>query len=347
MGYSSRRRDFYEQLNENSIASYHSGFIPNVRYLTGFNGSAANLTMTNDGEAILVVDGRYDHYARQLSGEDLTIICYEENPIEATSKALQDREISQIHLERPNLSYNQFLGLKNGLGIEDRAYEEDRVAKARMCKTDAEIECIQRAVDKTLPVFDDIEQFIEPGKSEKEISRFIRSKLNARSEEHSFDPLVLIGDRTANPHCPTSGRELGEDDALLVDMGLRIDGYCSDLTRMFFLGDPDPAIREMYNCSKKAAEAAMDALEPGAVVKDIQQTAHDIIEDAGFVTKHALGHSVGLELHERPALTDSETVLEPGNIVTVEPGAYKNGVGGGRIEYMVQITQDGMKRLDQ
>lgn len=348
MDFAKRRRELYTVLNDRGIESYHTAHGPNMRYLTGFNGSVADLALTDDGEAVLIVDPRYDHYARELPGEDLSVICYDSSATKALRDALGERSIDAIHLERPNLSYNQFLSLKQTLAVEDRTYGPDLVLQQRAQKRSDEIDAIQTAIDKTLPVFDRIDEHIEPGQSERDISRFIRSELNSRGEEHAFDPLVLIGERTANPHCPASDRELQEDDALLVDMGVRIDGYCSDLTRMFFVGEPDPEIKAMHELSQKAAQRALSVLEPGAVPEKVQGEAHEVIEKTDYKTKHSLGHGVGLELHEDPKLTSSNsTGLQPGNIVTVEPGAYQDGTGGGRVEYMVLIEDDGIRRLDE
>lgn len=345
MDFERRRSTFYETIMEGEHDAYYTQNDPNLRYLTGFNGTMGRLLLTEEGESFIIVDPRYDQYARELPGVDLTVVCYDSESLPALNETASEHGIKSIRAEQ-SLTRKTAQDLMDELD-PDVEFGTNLVAEQRTQKSEAEIETIAKAIDRTLPTFDEVEAFVEPGITEHEISSFVRSKLNARSEGHAFDPLVLTGRRTENPHCPPSSRGLQENDVLLLDMGLRVDGYCSDLTRMIFLGEPDPVFREMYELSQKAAKRAIEHLESGAVVEDLQAIAHEPIEQSDFRTKHSLGHGVGLELHEGPHLTnDDETELKPGNIVTIEPGVYKDGVGGGRIEYMMVIEDDGARRLD-
>jgi Xaa-Pro aminopeptidase len=266
-------------------------------------------------------------------------------------KIIEEQSISSIHFERPNLTYDSFLAIKNNLSNpEQKEYGEDWVLEQRQHKSDAELEKISEAIDQTLDVFELVETWLEPGISERSLSRAIRRELESRSEGQAFDPIVLSGPNTANPHCPASERTLQADDWLLVDQGMTIDGYCSDLTRMFFLGDPDPEIRELYELSKRATAEAFKAVEPGKPTAEVTAVAHDVIREDGYGDniRHGLGHGVGMNVHEPPSLSSkNDLTLEPGMVVTLEPGIYIDGFGGGRIEHMIHLDEDGSHLLDE
>lgn len=233
--------------------------------------------------------------------------------------------------------------------LKDRRYGEDWVADLRQTKSEDELQCIRNAIDRTLDLFDMIDTWIEPGLSEEELSRAVRRELESRGDGQSFTPLILFGERTAQPHAPSEKRLLEEGDPVLVDMGLKRSGYCSDLTRMFFCGERDSPANELYDLSQKAAAVGLELIEEGVSVGRVTEAAHDVIREAGHGDhiRHGLGHGVGLEVHEAPRLSESaDGTLEAGMVVTLEPGIYQDDVGGGRIEHMVLVTEDGAEVLD-
>jgi len=341
-----------ENLQDNSVGAYYTENLKNLRYLIGFNGTAGGFLAfdATSPAGILLVNGRYRQYAEELTPEDVGVEPVSENREEKLNEILGDRGIASIHLERPNITYERFLELRDTVNApESREYGEDWVEKLRTDKSPAEVESIAEAIQQTLDVFELIESWLEPGLSEIALSRSIRREIESRSEGLAFDPLVLSGPNTARPHSPATGRVLEEDGWLLVDQGMKIDGYCSDLTRMFFLGSPDSRARELYELSMKSAARAFEAIEPGNPINEVVDVAHDVIRDAGYEDnlRHGLGHGVGLDVHEPPALSsNTEESFQPGMVVTLEPGIYIDGFGGGRIEHMVLVEESGPRLLD-
>ncbi len=350
--HSGRLNSLYEILDDRGIDAYYTNDLLNMRYLTEFKGTAGGLLVysTDESGSVLLLDGRYRLYAERLSSREVSTARVEDSRIELLDELAEEFEISSIHFERPNLTYETFLSIRDDLSYPaEKEYGDDWILKERRKKSESEVESITEAIDQTLDVFELIESWLEPGLSEKALSRAIRRELESRSDGLAFDPLVLSGPNTANPHCPASERPLEQDDWLLVDQGLKVDGYCSDLTRMFFFGDPDSQIRELYDLSKRSATRAYEAIEPGRSIAEVTEFAHDLVKDAGYEDnlRHGLGHGVGLNVHEPPSLSPkSDGILEPGMVVTLEPGIYIDGFGGGRIEHMIYLEEDGPRLLD-
>ncbi|MFB6345021.1 MAG: M24 family metallopeptidase [bacterium] len=350
----SRRRSILERLREEELQGYYTNSLLNLRYLTGFDGTAGGLLLSRtdtDGSATLFVDGRYRNYASQLCDTgNLSVQLIEDNRHRSLDHELSRQSLQSIHFERDELQYGTFLSIKNKVTSPDRReYGDNWVAQERQRKDTFELDTIEEAIELTLDVFELIESWLEPGLSELDLSRSIRRELESRSEGLAFDPLVLIGENTANPHCPATDRSLSDEDALLVDMGLKINGYCSDITRMFFMDSVDEKYRELYDLSKQAAARAFKEIESGRSVKEITMEAHQVIENAGYGDnlRHGLGHGVGLNVHEQPSLSDSSNAeLETGMVVTLEPGIYIDGFGGGRIEHMIVVEEDSARLLD-
>jgi Xaa-Pro aminopeptidase len=322
--------------------------LPNLRYLVGFRGTAGSALLTGQ-TCHLFLDGRYRLYGESLEADDVTIELIDEDRMDSVADVVEDRDLKRLHLERDRLSYSRFRDVVEKTTLKDRRYGDDWVSDERTTKDEAEVRSIKSAIDRTLDLFDMIDTWIEPGLTETELSRGIRRELESRSEGQAFDPLILFGERTANPHAPTEKRVLEEGDSVLVDMGLKVNGYCSDLTRMFFCGERESPSNELYDLSKRAAAKALPMIEPGVSVSKVAGQAHNVIRNAGHDghIRHGLGHGVGLNVHEAPKLSESsDDTLEAGMVVTLEPGIYIDGVGGGRVEHMALVTEEGAEILD-
>lgn len=170
----------------------------------------------------------------------------------------------------------------------------------------------------------------------------------AGSESLPFEPIVASGPRSALPHAQPGDRILRQGDLLLIDFGARLEGYCSDMTRMFVLGAPAAWQREIHGVVRRAVEAAIAATEAGVHARDVDRAARDVIQEAGFGDRfgHGTGHGVGLEVHERPSVNArSRETLEPGSVVTIEPAVYLPGRGGVRLEEVVVVDEGGRRVL--
>lgn len=348
---SARREDLYDRIEREGVNGYYTDYLPHVRYLTGFVGTAASLLLVG-GEASsrLFLDGRYRHYGKELEASDLSVVPVREGRVEAVARVADELDLDRLHFERRRLSYTDFRAIVDGLDGADRTYGADWVGEHRLRKDDYALDRIRGAIEATLELFDLIEEWLEPGIDERTLARAIRRELESRGDGLAFDPLVLGGPHTAHPHRPSTDRSLEAGDLLLVDMGLTRDGYCSDLTRMFRCGDGTADGDELYDLSKRAAAAAFEVLEPGRSLAEVDRAGHDVIRDAGYGDhiRHGLGHGVGLEVHEGPSLSEkADGSLKSGMVVTLEPGIYIHGNRGGRIEHMAQITERGARLLDR
>jgi Xaa-Pro aminopeptidase len=247
---------------------------------------------------------------------------------------------------------NDFDGLKKlRLGKQYRK-SNDVITALRLVKDEEEIEIIRKAVRLGDKLMKRVIDLVEPGISELEISRQIRiisEEIGATGE--SFSNIVASGPNSSRPHHHPTSRKLKNGDVLTIDLGVLYEGYCSDLTRTVVLGDVDPEFKEIYNVCLEANQQAIAALGPGKTGADVDAVARQIITDAGYgqFFGHGLGHGVGLEIHEDPRLNTrgTEYILEPGNIVTIEPGIYLPGKFGVRIEDYALVTEDGADVLSK
>ncbi|MFH2070758.1 MAG: Xaa-Pro peptidase family protein [Elusimicrobiota bacterium] len=222
------------------------------------------------------------------------------------------------------------------------------ISDIRMVKSADEIQTIRVSCMMASEVFERIKGFIRPGLKEREVANKIRQLFMARNVEPSFAPIVASGINSAFPHHITSGRAIREGEPVIIDIGCRYNGYCSDLTKTIFLGKMNRSYKKIYNTVRRAQKECIAAIKPGVRVQSIDMLARRIIGKAGlggyFV--HSTGHGVGIEVHEPPRLAgNDETVLEPGMVITVEPGVYVPGKGGVRIEDVVLVTRTGNEVL--
>lgn len=220
----------------------------------------------------------------------------------------------------------------------------------RVRKDPGEVESMRRAVRAAEAAIQATLPKIAPGMTELELAGQLTVQLlNAGSEtELPFSPIVASGPNSALPHAGPTDRRLQEGELLLIDWGARIDGYCSDLTRMFVLGEVDQELLHIHEVVKQANEAARHAADVGAPAREVDRAARRVIEEAGYGEKfqHRTGHGLGLEAHEAPYIRDdNEEPLEEGMTFTIEPGVYLEGRGGVRIEDDVVVTGSGVETL--
>ena len=190
-----------------------------------------------------------------------------------------------------------------------------------------------------------LEEFGLVGKPEREVALALEHEMRLRgAEDPSFPSIVAAGENGASPHADPGDMPIPADTLVTIDLGCRLDGYCSDCTRTWATGSVSDELAGLYALVLEAQETALAAVRPGPTGREVDAVARDIIERAGHGEHfgHGLGHGVGLEVHEAPRLSrQSEAALVPGNVVTVEPGVYVPGVGGVRIEDLVVVTADG------
>ena len=327
---------------------------PNLRYLTGFDCSFGALAV-GKSELLFLTDSRYIEAAgeelnplrdslnltlEEVGGKRLRSIgerVHEAMADGAGEIAVDPRNISLDH-------FNQMEDLIDGL-----TGKRGPCAKIRWVKDQGEIDLQRRAAQLTDQGLERTLEDFRPGMTEEELALKVEFYMRkAGAEEVAFDSIVASGPKSAMPHAHPGDREIREGDLLLFDIGARYGGYCADMTRTVHVGEPEEDIKDLYRVVLDSHFAGLDALAAGEKGSAVDQAARDVIERAGYEDKfrHGLGHGVGLEVHEGPRLSQTgEARLEPGMVVTVEPGVYLPGRGGIRIEDMVVLTEEGPESL--
>ena len=326
---------------------------PNIRYLTGFSGSAGLLLVSGAG-ALFLTDFRYETQSHDEIGPLARI------EIDGTS--LWDR-LFKVLPEYPAVRAIGFeahvLTVRDAdrLGAEAArswrfAATTDLVEGLRVSKSREEVEAIREAGDVASAALAETLPAVHAGQTEMEVAALLEGALRrGGSEGYPFPTIVASGPRTALPHAGTSTRVLAPGDFLLLDFGAIVDGYSSDVTRTFVVG-ARPAERqaEVHRVVLDAQRAALGALRAGMTGRQADALARDVIAEAGHGPGfgHSLGHGVGLEVHEAPRLArTAEQVLPAGAVVTVEPGVYYSDWGGVRIEDDVVLSPEGATLLTQ
>lgn len=317
--------------------------LTNVRYLTGFTGTNG-ACVCGPGVRLLLTDFRYtERAAAEVEGWETVTITGD------WLKGVAERLEGRVGFEDDQMSVRLLGKLKEKLaeGTEMVA-AGGRVEELRRVKDEDELAAIAEASKLADEVWRwTLEQGLA-GRREREVARAAEARIRELGGDPSFPAIVAAGPNGALPHAEPGEREIGRGELVVFDMGAQVDGYCSDGTRTFATGEPGEEAREVYEVVRAAQAAALDAIRAGVKGEDVDNAARKLIDDAGHGEHfgHALGHGVGLEVHEGPRLSQrSEDVLAPGEVVTVEPGVYLPGQLGVRIEDLVVVTEDGLGNL--
>lgn len=333
----------------------------NVRYLSGFSGSSGWLLIGADSR-ILITDFRYREQAGEESpGWQVKIVSTGLHG--AVRDNLAQDSVRRIGYESAHLSVRDFEQLTTTDSVNtpsdttrsnqiEWVSMRDLVERGMAVKDVSEIETIAQAAELTDRVFGELVDFVRVGVTEREIAA--EAEYRARKlggDELAFPPIVASGPRAALPHATPSNRAIQPGDMITFDLGVRVDGYASDMTRTVAVHYVTDELREVYDLVLRAQITALDAVRPGVNCAELDGISRTIIADAGHTEHfgHSLGHGVGLRVHEAPTLSwrATEDALEPGMVVTIEPGVYLPGWGGVRIEDLVVVTETGRRVLSQ
>ena len=316
----------------------------NVRYLTGLRSTNAALLVEPDASATLYADFRYAARAREVGG--VTFVETARSLLPALGELLAGRRIAFEEMHLPYGGYRVLL--EAGVDVFPTA---GLVESLRAVKDSDEIAAISRAGALSDEIFGALASERFTGRTERELAWWIeRSFREAGADAVSFDTVVAAGETGSSPHAVPGDRVVEPGVLVTVDSGCVADGYCSDCTRTFAVGDVPARLTEIYVLCLEAQLAGLAAVGPGISGRDADAASRSPIEAVGleWAYGHGLGHGVGIEIHEGPFLRPESTdVLEPGNVVTVEPGIYLPGEAGVRIEDLVLVTEDGCEWLTQ
>jgi Xaa-Pro aminopeptidase len=342
-----RRRDASGRLPALKVDALLISSPANVRYLTGYAGSNGLLLLTGR-EAHFFTDPRY---ALQSSQEITCRVHVAKGPlIDAVATVIKRKHLKKIGFEAAWLRYEDFANLKEALPLGASLHPTGRtIEEQRMVKSLGEVAQIRKSVQVNSEAYARTLRRIRTGVKEQDVAAELDFQMRMLgAEKPAFETIVAIGERSALPHARPSTRRLEQNELLLIDMGATVDGYTSDMTRVAFTGTPTRQVRDLYRAVLEAQLAAIDAVRPGITAGKVDGVARNVLKrhklDKQFI--HSTGHGLGLEIHEPPRLGKKDkTRLQAGMAITIEPGAYVEGVGGVRIEDTVLVTENGCEVL--
>jgi Xaa-Pro aminopeptidase len=342
-----RRRAVSAALATRKIDALLVTSLANVRYLTGFAGSSGMVLATPTGTHFFT-DPRYGTDASRSVTCKVHIA---KRPLtDAVAGIIKRNHLKKIGFEPEWMNVEQHGKLKKKLptGVSLRP-EGGIVEDLRAVKSPTEIEQIRRSVRVNSEAYYRTLGRVRLGMRERDVATELDYQMRVHGAEGpAFETIVAVGARSALPHAHPSDRRLEENELLLIDMGAFVDGYASDMTRVSFLGFPPKRIRTLYNAVAEAQQAAMGAVRAGVTAARVDGAAREVLKrhelERNFV--HSTGHGLGLEIHEGPKIGKKEkTKLRAGMVITIEPGAYIEGLGGVRIEDTVLVTEHGCEVL--
>ena len=347
MEYKNRINSLRKALSKTDIDTAFISSKDNIRYYSGFTGTLAFLLIT-ESKSIIITDSRYivraqeecpDYEIYQLKSGD--------NWIENSTNQIKSKVIG---FEGNFVSFNMINQLKersnNNLIWKDFS---EQISNERVIKSQSEVEKIEEAISISDGAFNTVSKKIKEGMTEKEIAWEIEKEMRILGAESiSFDTIVASGINGAKPHHSPTNKNISNGEAITIDMGAKCNGYCSDLTRTIFIGEPDDKFKKIYSIVLRSQLISIEAAKEGMTGEEIDKISRDIISDEGFGENfgHSLGHGVGLEIHENPGVgPKSKNEILSGMVYTIEPGIYIDGWGGIRIEDMVLMTDNGNRLL--
>jgi Xaa-Pro aminopeptidase len=343
MDYRGRQRRVAQALEARGLDALLITHLPNVRYLCGFTGSAGVLGFAN-GRFTFFTDGRYREQAR-AEVQRAKVVVPKGAVLDAAARALAEARVKTVGVESEHLS----LALAGQVARILRPKARVRptrglVEELRMVKEPAEVECIRAAVRLASSLFDTAVAAVRPGVPERVVAAELEyAARKAGADAMSFDTIVAAGPRSALPHGRASLQPICRQGFVVLDFGVILGGYCSDMTRTLYVGQPAARARRLYEAAREAQQAAIDVVRPGRTVAEVDRAARSRLRGARLARyfTHSTGHGVGLEIHEPPRIADGQReVMRPGMVITIEPGVYVPGYGGVRIEDMVVVTSN-------
>lgn len=320
----------------------------NRRYLSGFTGTAGTLLVCKT-DAYLITDGRYGEQACEQAPGWTVIV--DKNTIHALTQLVRDESVRTVWFDARSTTYDFHGALQAALATDDVQLvpRHDLIEDLRQTKTVAELRHIDKAFEMTNAAFEYIFGELHVGLTEHEVGWMLEKQMReAGAEKIKENHVIASGPRSALPHGRATSRVLQKGDFLTMDIGAVVNGYYADMTRTVVFGEPDARQREVYELVQAAQLIALDLMRPGLVCGHADDEIRNFFRNHGVADNfaHTLGHALGLEIHEQPALRGGdETILQAGHVITVEPGLYFPGWGGVRIEDPVVITADGYRNL--
>ncbi|MEW5757909.1 MAG: Xaa-Pro peptidase family protein [Candidatus Omnitrophota bacterium] len=338
-------KEILKLLDKNNIDSLIIKHPANVSYLSGFNAREAVILVSHK-QSFFITDFRYLGEAKiYLKNKNLKIECVtKNNSLGLVTDLIKKLRLKRIGFEAQKINFVEYKYLlKNSCGFFKIIPTFNLVEILRVKKSECEISKIKTSVLKLVNIFKDIKNILRPQITEIELAAEIEKMIrNISTRPPAFEPIIASGLQSSLPHAISTKNKINKTSPILVDIGLDLSGYKSDLTRVFFLSKISRKISKIYDIVKFAQEKAIENIKPGVSCNYIDRIARNIIENKGFgkFFGHSLGHGIGLEVHENPSINPINTQpLEEGMVITIEPAIYLPGEFGIRLEDMVLVTK--------
>ncbi|MGE5323910.1 MAG: M24 family metallopeptidase [Actinomycetota bacterium] len=358
MNYTLRQKRLAAELRRQRLDAYLITHLPNIYYLCGFSGSAGILlfqTKARVPKLTFFTDGRYTQQARE-EVEGARVVIVKKPALEEACDAAVRNRIRRLGFESDHLPYISYQQITSMLRSHGRAGAGVKltpmagtVEELRAVKDTDEIAKMRASVALAADLFPTALAAIRPGVAEVAVAGELELQARkAGADGMSFDTIVAAGPRSALPHGRASAQAIPGNGFIILDYGVILAGYCSDMTRTVHVGGVSDQHRCMYDAVKAAQLASIEAVRPGVETGEVDQAGREILRKAGYDSyfTHSTGHGVGIEVHETPRLAKGQTQrLAPGMVITIEPGIYIPDEGGVRIEDMVLVTESGHEVL--
>lgn len=351
-----------ERLFEKLPADINTVFLSpgqTMRYFTGLKMHKSERPMLfgvyRDRNPVAILPALEEQRVREVVGDDVSYFLYKDaaDPVGAAQEAFREYtdEIGptgQVAVDFRSTRLVESRVLSNIIEPDELTDASGAVAQLREKKDSEEVNRLRRAAEIIDDVLSKVVTRIQTGMTEKEVGNLLHKQVLDTDADSLGSLIVASGPNSAKPHTSISSREIQQGDPLIIDAGVIYEGYYSDITRTFLVGEDSQQFREIHNVVRKAAREAREAVRPGQPLQEIDRVARQVITDAGYgeMFPHRLGHGLGLEVHEPPYLVEgNEAQMLSGHAVTIEPGIYKEGAGGARVEDDVVVTESGKEVL--
>ena len=319
----------------------------NVRYLTQFPASESWLLVTKS-KAFYITDSRYLLEARQgLKG--ITVKQYKHMPWATLNELCKLNKIKRLGFDEKHTSFALWKKLKEFCPRNCKLVPATGLVESlREIKDEGEIAQIKKCLRLNFKAIDFMKKVVKPGLNERQLALKLERFVKSHGAEFSFSPIIASGPNSCHPHARVTDRVIRNNEGVLLDFGIDLNGYKSDLTRNFFLGRISPRVKQVFEALRLAQREAIGLIKPGISCSQVDAQARKVLRKFGLAKYfgHSLGHGVGLDIHESPRLSvESTGILEAGMVVTVEPGVYIPNQFGIRVEDMVLVTKEGCEVL--
>lgn len=312
----------------------------NIKYLTNIDAEGILLLTRKDN--IYITDGRYVEQVHSILTLFDEIIVYNISDLSQDDYENFFMFCENVGFEENYVTYAKYKELIRKYKINNLVETEHIIEKQRMIKDEEEISNLQKACEITDNCFNYLLTYIRPGMTEKQIADEIDEYYKRRTDGLAFDTIVASGENSSKPHAVPTNRKIEENDIITIDMGCKVNGYCSDMTRTIFVGSIPEEMKKVYDLVLKNQVQTIEQMKDGVSTRLLTKMVENDFKLNGYDLIHSLGHGVGLDIHEAPYLSyRSDAQLKENMIVTDEPGIYISGKFGVRIEDTVQITKFG------